>query len=291
MAYLPSVSVIVPVFNAESTLEECIRSIGELAYPKSKLELIFVNNASTDRSIDILNMYREKIEIVYQVKRGPAAARNEGILKSSGEIIAFTDSDCKVDREWLNKIVQPLKDKSVGIVGGKISSKRPCNKIEEFGETIHDHDKAINEYRPPYVITMNWASRQSVLKEVGLFDESFIRCEDVDLSHRIMQAGYRFHYEPEAIIYHSNEKTLSGLFREGYNHGFWSIKGHKVWKGLISQFGHRRFNFNTYKDMIMSLVNFVIGKDRVYNMCYFSFNLGKKIGKISGSFRYLYVDL
>ncbi|MGH7900227.1 MAG: glycosyltransferase [Thermodesulfobacteriota bacterium] len=291
MNFLPKVSIIVPVFNAEHTIKECIDSILSQNYPREKLELIFVNNSSTDNTQTLLEEYDGRIKILRERKRGPAAARNKGVLNSTGEIIAFTDADCSVDKNWLKKIVKPLQDESIGIVGGKILSKRPCNKIEEFGENIHDHGKAINEFKPPYVITMNWASRRSVITEVGLFDESFTRCEDVDLSHKIMQANYRLVYEPDAIIYHSNEKTLSGLFIEGFRHGFWSIKGHKKWKNLISPFGHHRFNFSTYKDLLESLINYLTGQDRQHNICYFFFNLGKKFGKISGSFRFLYIDL
>jgi len=291
MNYTPNVSVIVPVYNAEKAIQICVHSLLALDYPKGNLELVFVNNRSTDNTHRLLSGFSEQIKILHEMKKGPAAARNKGILNSSGEIIAFTDADCSVDKNWLKKIVKPLQDESIGIVGGKILSKRPCNKIEEFGENIHDHGKAINEFKPPYVITMNWASRRSVITEVGLFDESFTRCEDVDLSHKIMQADYRLVYQPEAIIYHGNEKTLSGLFIEGFKHGFWSIKVHKKWKYLISQFGHCRFNFSTYKDLLESLINYLTGQDRHHNICYFFFNLGKKFGKISGSFRFLYVDL
>lgn len=288
---LPNVSVIVPVYNAQNSIKECVDSILSLDYPNEKLEFIFVNNSSTDNTQGLLEEYNGRIRILYERKKGPAAARNKGILNSTGEIIAFTDSDCTVDKNWLKNIVNPLRDERIGIVGGKILSKRPCNKIEEFGELIHDHYRAINVYKPPYAITMNWASRRSVLMDVGLFDESFTRCEDVDLSHKIMQADYRLLYEPDAIIYHSNEKTISGLFIEGLKHGFWSIKAHKKWNDLISRIGHRRFNFETYKDLVKSLFNYIAGKDRHHNMCNFFFNLGKKIGKIAGSFRFLYVEL
>lgn len=281
----------VPVYNAENTIKECIDSILSLNYPKEKLELVFVDNSSTDDTPNLLKEFGRQIKIFYERKKGPAAARNKGILNSTGEIIAFTDADCKVDKDWLKKIVKPLQDPTIGIVGGKILSKWPCNNIEEFGEKVHDHDRAINEFKPPYAITMNWASRRSVLMEVDLFDESFRRCEDVDLSHKIMQADYRLVYEPEAIIYHGNEKTLSGIFIEGFKHGFWSIKVHKKWKYLINQFGHCRFNFSTYKDLVESLINYIIGQDRHHNICFFLFNLGKKFGKILGSFRFLYIEL
>jgi hypothetical protein len=81
--------------------------------------------------------------------RGPV---QEGILNARGDIVAFTDSDCVVDKNWLQQIVFPLRDDSIGIVGGKILSKRPCNTIEKFGEKIHDHNRTINEFEPPYVI-------------------------------------------------------------------------------------------------------------------------------------------
>src|SRR5437870_13786471 len=90
MPELPRVSVVVPVFNAQETIRECIQSLLDLNYPKANLELIFVDNASTDRTPEI------------------AAARNKGILHAAAEIIAFTDSDCVVDRDWLRHLIPPL---------------------------------------------------------------------------------------------------------------------------------------------------------------------------------------
>jgi len=288
MVYLPKVSVIVPVYNAETTVEECIHSLLGLNYPKDNLELIFVNNDSTDRTINILNRYDQEIKILYEKKRGPAAARNKGLSSARGDIIAFTDSDCVVDTDWLRNIVSPLQDQSIGTVGGKILAKRPSNKIEEFGEKIHDHHKAINEFKPSYVITVNWASRLSVLKKVGFFDEGFMRCEDVDLSFRIFHSAYKLVYNPDAVVFHWNEKTLSGLFQEGYLHGYHSIKIYKVHKDLLKNFGHRRINLHSYGQILSSFVNFMKGINRDHSMYYFIFNVGKKLGKFVGSVRLRY---
>ena len=90
------------------------------------------------------------IKILCEAKRGPAAARNKGLLNVKSEIMAMTDADCVVDKDWLQRIVTPQKDESIGILGGKILATRPCNTVEIFGENIHDHDKAINEYKPPF---------------------------------------------------------------------------------------------------------------------------------------------
>ena len=106
--------------------------------------------------------------------------------------------------------MKPVYGDRVGIVGGRILSRQPANRIELFGEKIHDHQKAIEVYQPPYAISMNWASPRSVLLEESLFDETFLRCEDVDLSQRIEQAGYDLVYQHSAIVFHRNEHTLAG---------------------------------------------------------------------------------
>jgi len=137
--------------------------------------------------------------------------------------VAFTDADCIVHPDWLSRIIGPLREPAVGIVGGTILARKPCSAIEEFGERIHDHRMAIEYFSPPYAITMNWASRRSVLEQVGPFDEELLRCEDCDLAYRIVQAGYRIVHEPEAVVYHRNERSLAGLIAEGYAHGYHSI--------------------------------------------------------------------
>jgi len=285
------VTIIVPVYNAEKTIKECINSILEIDYPKEKLELIFVNNSSTDRTENILNEFKDKIKILYEKKRGPAAARNKGLLNASGEIIAFTDSDCVVERNWLKNIIKPLKDEQVGIAGGKILARIPYNKIEKFGESIHDHKSAINVFKPPYAISMNWASRLSTLKKMNLFNDNFIRCQDVELSYRIHIAGYKIVYVPEAVVYHRNESTLTDLFMEGYSHGLHSVQAIKKYKDLLVQFGYRRINLKGYKKIGTDIKEYFLNKKSIDSLCSATFNSGKKIGKIFGSIKNFYLDI
>ena len=290
MPELPNVSVVVPVFNAQETIKECIQSLLDLNYPKANLELIFVDNASTDRTPEMLRQYSNDIRILHEGKKGPAAARNKGLWNARADIIAFTDSDCIVDRDWLLNLIPALKNPAVGIVGGAILAKRPCNEIERFGEIIHDHDSAINTFKPPAVITMNWMSRLSVLKEVKFFDECFIRCEDVDLSYRILQSGYTLAFQPQALVYHRNESTYSGLFREGFLHGLYAVQTIKKHRDYLSAFGHLRFNGSSYTTIVASLFHYLLTKDTRAS-CSFVFNSGKKTGKIFGSIRFRYLDL
>lgn len=219
----PRVSIVVPVYNGQRTIDDCVRSLLDLSASDPEFELIIVDNASTDGTAGLLARYGERARILYEARRGPSAARNRGLMNARGEIVAFTDADCVVHRDWLREIVRPLEDPAVGIVGGTILAREPCNDIERFGERIHDHRLAIEYYQPPYAITMNWASRRAVLESVGPFDPDLLRGEDGDLAYRIVQAGYRITFAPGAVVYHSNERTLLGLAREGYAHGYHSV--------------------------------------------------------------------
>jgi len=284
------VSVVVPVYNSESTVAACIHSLLKLHFPREQLELIFVDNGSTDRTSTILASYREHITVLFERKRGAAAARNAGLRHASGAIIAFVDADCVADPNWLHNVSLPLDDPQVGIVGGKILAQGPPNKIEAFGESIHDHNLSINTWKPPHAMTANWSSRLAVLKSVGLFDETFLRGQDSDLSYRIVQAGYQLMYQDNAVVYHKNQRTASGLFLEGYTHGFSSVHLHKKHKAFLRQYGYRRFAKQSYMALWSSFIDAVFVKRSDFAYYDFLFNLGKKVGRWCGSLRYLYLD-
>jgi GT2 family glycosyltransferase len=231
----PSTTVVVPAFNAEGTIEACVRSLVELRYPAEALELVVVDNGSSDGTRAVLERFADRIAIVEEPRRGPAAARNAGIRRARGEVVAFTDADCTVAPDWLDELVEPLDDPEVGIVGGAILAREGANAAERYGETIHDHRSALLVWRPPYAITMNWASRRAVLDEVGLFDEAFRRCEDIDLSYRIGRAGYSLVYQPSAVVRHRNEQSLPGLSREGWQHGFHAVAVHARHSRFIAE--------------------------------------------------------
>jgi cellulose synthase/poly-beta-1,6-N-acetylglucosamine synthase-like glycosyltransferase len=291
MASRPTVSIIVPAYNAEATLGDCVRSLLTQAQPISRLELIVVDNGSTDGTAAIHDRFSGAIRVVRAKKRGAAAARNAGLEIAHGDVVAFTDADCVADPQWASTVIAPLGDQAVGLVGGKILAKRPCGPIEAFGERIYDVETAIHVSTPPYVAGGNWASRRSVLRDVGGFDERFVWGHDNDLSYRIVRLGYRVVFQPDAVVYHQNERTLGGLFREGVRHGFWGIQVLKEHRHFLQQFGHRRFRGASYLALGSSLIDYCRGRNSTQSLCAFVFNLGKKTGKVLGSVKFRYVDL
>jgi GT2 family glycosyltransferase len=136
---------------------------------------------------------------------------------------------------------------------------------------------------------MNWVATRNLLLTLNLFDERFIRCEDIDLSYRAFQAGFKFVFVPQAIVYHRNEQTYSGLFHEGYLHGFYSVQAIKEHRVLLKTLGHRRIHRNSYRDLLRNFGGSLRGTQEA--RCDFVFNAGKKLGKLLGSVRFGYVDL
>lgn len=287
---MPTVSIVVPVYNSENTVEATIESLLRLKYSEA-IELILVDNRSTDRTSRILRSYLPRIRVLQEPRPGQSAARNKGIREARHSIVAFTDADCVVDPDWITELVPPLDDPGIGISGGNIRAVEPCNQIQRFGELLHDHERPINTFRPPYAITMNWASRRSVLLDVGGFDEAMRRGEDCDLSYRIIQAGYRIVYRHGAVVAHRNRFNLKGLFREGFADGFHSVKVLKKHRTFFQQFGHRPINFKGYAALTKSWIRCASKNGDPHSLYDATFNSGKKAGKVLGSLRFGCIEL
>ena len=293
MPFLPAVTVVVPVYNGALTLGACLDSLLSLDYPPEKLEILVVDNASIDGTAQILKDYGPALRVTHEPKRGRPAACNRGIREAAWEIIAMTDADCVLDPRWLLSLVAPLQAEDVGLVGGKILSIHPDRPIELFGEQIHDNAAAIAQ-RFPSVIGMSWACRRSILNELHGFDEQFLRVQDSDLSFRIAEAGYRLVYAPGAILYHHNEETLWGLYQEGYKHGHWSVLWCRKHAAALRQVRRRRFSIASYQSLGRSVLTACCARqqsERVQARCSLCFNVGKKLGKLTGSARFRYLEL
>lgn len=285
MAYLPYASVVVPAYNAEDTLERCVRSLLRLNYPADRVELIFVDNGSTDATAEILGRYGDELQVAREPKPGPAAARNTGLSMAGGETVAFTDSDCVVDEDWLRNLVAPLEGHPARVVGGRILAARPSNRIERFGERIHDHRASIELSHPPYVATGNWSMRLSGLGGRRPFDESLKRCSDVDLSYRLFRAGYSFFFQPSALVYHRNVRSVRGLLAEGFRHGLYSVPARRKHGDLIRACGHRGLLWETYQRVASSPLDAIRERDAAATMCKSVFLTGKAVGRITGSLK------
>lgn len=218
---LPFVSIVIPFYNAQKTLEKCVASLLNLNFERERYEIILVNDCSTDDSVAMANRFtalHPNINMINLNERsGVNAARNRGILSAKGEIIAFTDSDCVVDAQWLKALVNRFDEADVGGVHGKTlpsgSSKSILFRVDapvSTGGFFHE--------------TCNIAYRKDVLISIGLFDGRFssppwlYHRGDSDVAFSVEEKGLRILYEPEAIVYHPVKKI--GLWRLGKKYRF-----------------------------------------------------------------------
>jgi hypothetical protein len=131
LAEYPKVSVVICAYNAEPTMEACLTSLQALRYPA--FEVIVVDDGSTDRTGAIADSF-EGIHVIHQENKGLSAARNVGIAASLGEIVAFTDSDCVVDPDWLHYLVATFLQTGLPAVGGPNLPKKENKKEKKQKE-------------------------------------------------------------------------------------------------------------------------------------------------------------
>lgn len=273
----PTVSVVLPVHNGAGTIRECVASLLAQRYPRDRYEVIVVDNGSTDTTLASLVEFGSQIRLLEESRRGAGAARNRGIRDAAGAVIAFIDADATADPDWLGALVGASGDSAVGAAGGRILSRRPCNRIELFGEVIHDQQAAVRS-DPPYLATGSWASRRDVLACVGLFDESLLRGQDADLAWRIHQAGYQLVYQPEAVVYHRNERTVLGLCREGFTHGIAAVQVRS--RHLTPMSGRVRLRSRVGQRLLHQVVGLARATDRVEAVLRIVFDAGKLAGEL-----------
>src|SRR4029077_10798506 len=170
----PKVSVVVCAYNAADTLEDNLRSLERLTYPD--YEIILVNDGSKDRTSEIARSFA-RVRVIDTPNAGLSAARNVGLAEASGEIVAYTDADTRVDRDWLTFLVQPfLTSDVVGSGGPKVVPKDEaplpkCIARAPGGPTHVLLDDRIAEHVPG----CNMAFKRDALLAIGGFNPVYLR--------------------------------------------------------------------------------------------------------------------
>jgi cellulose synthase/poly-beta-1,6-N-acetylglucosamine synthase-like glycosyltransferase len=250
----PSVTVIVPVRNGEQTIQSLLESLQKLDYDRAKVEVIVVDGNSTDKTRDIVKKY--PVKLVVESRDGLNLARNVGIKCSNGEIIAFTDSDCIVPRDWITKIVENFKDPKVSCVGGSAKalnedfvSQYADNSIVRlmpFFRKREELDQVKPFFRHP--AGCNMAFRRKVAEQVGYFDENIkFGFDEVEFADRVCRAGYKMVLDPEVTVWHKHRATLGDFMKQNFQYG----KG----SGLVLK--KNRLNDSVSKWSFMGVIGFI----------------------------------
>jgi len=241
----PKVSVVVASYNGGRTLKACLDSLGRLNYPD--YEVILVDDGSTDDTPQIAQLY-QSLRYIHQENRGLSAARNTGIEAATGEIVAFTDSDCRADEDWLFNLVSDLlRSEFTGIGGHNFlppeDSDVPAAVMASPGGPAH---VMLTDREAEHIPGCNMAFYKWALEEIGGFDPVFRKAgDDVDVCWRLQKAGYKLGFSPAGFVWHYRRSTVRAYLRQQAGYGeaeallarkhpeYFSFLGGGIWHGRI----------------------------------------------------------
>jgi cellulose synthase/poly-beta-1,6-N-acetylglucosamine synthase-like glycosyltransferase len=217
----PKVSVIVASYNSQDTIEECLKSILNLNYPKDHVEIIVMDGVSKDQTVKIAQQFPIK---VISIRLNAPAAYNYAMKIASHPILGFIDADAKVEPEWLNKLSPHLAEEKVAGVSGSIETWNSDNPwARSIGYEIKNRYRRIGKYTGR-IATMNLLLKKSVIEEAGGWDEKLPSQYDTDLGFRVSAKGYKIAYEPSALCYHFNRPTVKAFYRQQLQYGRNTLK-------------------------------------------------------------------
>lgn len=228
----PFVSIIIPVFNSGKTLREAIEACKNQDYPKDKLEVIVVDDGSTE---DIKTLVENLgVKYIYQENSGPASARNNGWMSSKGEALFFTDADCSPLKDCISVMTKSLYDKNAAVVAGTYEIQ---NGKDIMARCIHSEIMFRHSRMPEYINSFgayNILIKRSVMEELGGFNEYYLTssAEDSELAYRVIKKGYRIYFDRRSIVAHFHENSLYRYLKKQAIRSFWAIKLWKHHSGL-----------------------------------------------------------
>lgn len=212
----PFVSVIIPVRDDTERLKKCLSALKDQTYPIDKYEIIVVDNGSKkDPVVDITPFEGGRLE--YEQRRGSYAARNKGIRLSRGEVLAFTDSDCIPQHDWIERgVTALLRVPGTVYVSGRIEiffkDQEKLNSIEMLTAfTMFDQEE--NKRCKNFGVTANIFTYKRVFDQVGLFNPDLISGGDLEWGNRVIDAGYDLLYAEDVCVKHLAISSLKHLYK------------------------------------------------------------------------------
>jgi len=201
---------VVPTHNRSALLARALQSLETQTLVKGAYEVIAVDDGSIDDTAEVCRAFgqRERMSLIYVrgSHGGPAVARNLGIARARGDIVAFMDDDCEAMKGWLEQISAPFRDPRIAGAEGKVVRHPGCTPFTHFVENLNGG----------LFLTANIAYRRETLKVLGGFDEIYAHAaaEDWDLAFRVLERGGLITFCPEAIVVHTPVPITGRYFME-----------------------------------------------------------------------------
>lgn len=204
------ISVVVPCLNSENTVEKCIHSLLEQNYPSDFCEIIFVDNGSKDKTIDIIKKY--PVQLLIENEKNPYVARNKGAVNSRGQVLAFTDSNCEADKNWLSAINDYInRGVEVSQGPGFLTKQKEIIPRAECNQWIMKDDDFWGDGK-------NIALLKSVFMKVGGFPTHYTGGDSL-IVYKLKTSGYNVRYNENQKVYREFSTKFSVLLKKNWKYG------------------------------------------------------------------------
>ena len=227
MTESPTVSVVIVNLNGHDLLQACLEALLQQDYPKEQIELVVVDNGSTDGSLNFLRRdYPQVLVIEAGRNLGFAGGNNLGARLAKGEYLAFINNDARAEEKWLSALVGALTRQPDYACAASKMLNQDGTLIDFVGTALNLYGRAfqIDEYwpaslsryeQPGELLAASGGAmliRRDIFLAVGGFDEDYIAYyEDVDLGWRLWLMGYKVIFVPKAVVYHRKHQTGAGF--------------------------------------------------------------------------------
>ncbi|HWI29810.1 MAG TPA: glycosyltransferase [Stellaceae bacterium] len=250
----PRVSVVVCSYNAERTMAPCLASLEKLSYPD--YEVIVVNDGSTDRTLEISQSF-PYCRIISQENKGLSVARNVGAEAATGEIVAYTDSDCVADADWLTYLVAKMEASHLVACGGPNfpppeDSLVPAAVAVSPGGPTH---VLLSDDVAEHIAGCNMAFRRDVLLRLGGFDPVYRTAgDDVDICWRFQDQNYTIGFSPAAVVWHFRRNTVRAYIGQQRGYGKAEALVYSRHPFRFNLFGQAKWLGRIYGDLSAALL-------------------------------------
>jgi glycosyltransferase involved in cell wall biosynthesis len=254
LPHTPRVSVVVCAYNAERTLDQCLASLAGLDYPD--YEVILVNDGSRDGTLEIAERHGF-CRIISQPNKGLSVARNVGAEAATGEIVAYTDSDCVADPDWLTYLVARMEAGALVACGGP-NFPPPEDRLVPAAVAVSPGGPThvlLSDEVAEHIAGCNMAFRRDVLLRLGGFDPIYRAAgDDVDICWRFQDAGYTIGFSPAAIVWHFRRNTVRAYLNQQRGYGKAEALVYSQHPLRFNLFGQAKWLGRIYGDLSASLL-------------------------------------
>jgi glycosyltransferase involved in cell wall biosynthesis len=222
------ISVIVPYKDEERFIEKCIIALRSQSLPRDQYEIIMIDNGSKDRSLGIVEKYPDIISL-RESGKGPYVCRNAGIDKSRGASIAFTDADCVVAADWLEKINSAITSGVDIVLGSRsfpLNASLALRSIAQYENERMTYLFETGIRKCWYAYTNNMGCRASLFREYGYFGLDCGTAGDTAFLHKVMAVlpSVGIAYDANITVCHEEMDSLSTWFKKYSDYGYYNSR-------------------------------------------------------------------